>query len=408
MSKNNKKMNAKRTLVSFLLIASFLFLAATVSATNTLTVASLDSVEVNNIVVYEAGAQTQTLGVIAGETIDVTVKFTVGDLGVDALGNEITSTSDVRIKAELEANSQDVVETTSKFDVEEGKTYVKTLTLTIPSDLDDEELSNDFILNFKIWNSKYKNDEITDIELRVQKVSYDLDIKSVMTSNVIEAGQSVPVDIVLSNIGYNDAEDVYVSVKIPELNIEKKSYFGDLVAIEEDSDDNDDENTVSGRFIIEIPYNVKAGKYTLVVEAENEETKKTARKEITIDNSVPELAMRSGNDLVLINPTNSLRVYKLIYLSNEVAVILPAASSKTVPIDVPANGDYEFDVSVFSGEKLLSTVRFKGSAKETQLTSPVFVLTVILAIVFLVLLVALIVLITKKPKKTEEFGESYY
>jgi hypothetical protein len=109
-------------------------------------------------------------------------------------------------------------------------TYVKTLTLTIPSDLDDEELSNDFALNFKIWNSDYKNDEISDIELRVQKVSYDLDIKSVMTSNVIEAGQSVPIDIVLSNIGYNDAEDVYISVSIPELNIEKKAYFGDLVA----------------------------------------------------------------------------------------------------------------------------------------------------------------------------------
>jgi hypothetical protein len=59
--------------------------------------------------------------------------------------------------------------------------------------------------------------------------------------------------------------------------------------IEETSDDDDDEDTISGRFIVEIPYNVKSGKYTVVVKAETEETSKTAKKEITIDNSVPEL-----------------------------------------------------------------------------------------------------------------------
>ncbi len=409
MSKNNKKMNAKRTLVSFLLIASVLFFAASVSASNDLTVNTSDSVEINDVFVYQAGALTNNIvSVVAGETIDVVVKFRIADLGVDTDNNSITSTSDVRIKATLEGNSDDVVETSEKFDVEEGKTYVKTMTLTIPSDFEDEELSNDIALSFKVWNSEYKNDNIADIVVRVQKVSYDLEVKSVMTSNVIEAGQSVPVDIVLSNIGYNDAQDIYVTVKIPELNIEKKAYFGDLVAVEDTDSDDDEENTASGRFFLEIPYNTKAGKYTLIVEAENEDTTSTAKKEITVGNSVPDVAMKSGNDLVLINPTNSLKVYKLVYQGNEVAVILPAASSKTVPIEVPTNGDYEFDVSVFAGETLLSVVKFKGTAQSTQLTSPVFILTVILAIVFLVLLVALIVLITKKPQKTEEFGESYY
>ena len=143
-------------------------------------------------------------------------------------------------------------------------------------------------------------------------------------------------------------------------------------------------------------------------EAENDEATATpVKKEITISNSVSDIAMKSGNDLVLINPTNSLKVYKLVYNSNEVVVILPAASTKSVPIE-PSTNEEAFDVSVYAGETLLSTVKFSGSQATAQVTSPVFVLTVILAIVFLVLLVALVVLITKKPQKTEEFGESYY
>lgn len=398
MSKNNKKMDAKRTLVSFLLIASVLFFAASVSATNTLTESASEIVEINDVTVYQNNAQTETLSVIAGETIDVVVTFTAN-----------VSASDVRIKAELEGNTDDIVETSSRFDVEKGKTYVKTLTLTVPSDFDDEELSNDVAVSFKIWNSDYKNDDISDVELRVQKPSYDLEVKSVMTSSSIEAGQSVPLDIVLSNVGYNDADDVYVTVEVPELGIEKKAYFGDLVALEDDDDDDDEENTVSGRFLIEVPYTAKAGEYTITIKAENdEEATDTVTKKITVENSVSDIAMKSGDELVLINPTDTLKVYKLYYLSNEVAVILPAASSKAVPIEVPKSGDYDFDVSVFAGETLLSTVKFKGSAESAQLTSPVFILTVVLAIVFLVLLVALIVLITKKPQKTEEFGESYY
>ncbi len=397
-------MNMKNILVSFLLIASVLFLTAAVSAYDVYgDLASEITVKVDDVTVV--GWFSEDAAVIAGETISVKVKFTSD---VDA--------SDVRIKAELEGDKADVTAVTPLFDVEEEKTYTKTLTLKVPSELKDE-LSDDLTLNLKVWNSDFET-EVEDVILNVQRPSYEVAIKSVITSNAIDAGENMPVDVVLKNVGYNDADDVYVTVSIPELNIQKSAYFGDLVSLEDcdddeeecdHHDDDDEEETVSGKIYLEVPYSAKSGIYTLLVEAETDEATSTAKKEITIENSVSDVAIRSGNDLVLLNPTNKLKVFKVAYQSNDVTVVVPAASSKNVPIEIPS-GDYSFDVSVFSGENLVGLVKFSGSAiqSEAQLTNPVFVLTVILAVVFLVLLVVLIVLITKKPQKTEEFGESYY
>lgn len=379
-------MNAKKLLVSFLLIASVLFLATAVSAADVTTVYT---VEVD-------GVDADDASVIAGETIEVKFEF---DSAVDA--------QNVRIKAELEGETTDVTAVTPLFDIEAGETYVKTLVLKVPSDLDEDVLSaDDLALNLKIWNSDDKT-EVPVILLNVQKPSYNVAVKSVITSNTINAGQSMPVEVVLKNVGYNDVDDVYVTVSIPELNIEKKGYFGDIFALEDD--DEDEFNTARGTLNLEVPYTAKTGVYTLTVEVENDETTSTVAKEITIENGVSDLAIRSGNDVVVLNPTNQLKVYTVEYNGNEVTVVVPAVSSKNVPITVPT-GDYSFDVVVYSGETVLSTVAFSGTSQDNgvELTNPVFVLTVILSVVFLVLLVVLVVLITKKPQKTEEFGESYY
>jgi len=391
-----KKMNAKRTLVSFLAIATLLFLAATVSAVE---ITDDVMVKVNGVVVYD---ETDTLpeydiSVFADETISVKVYFTA-NLSED-------STSNVRIKAELEADKEDSDAVTTSFDVEAGKTYVKTLTLVVPDELEDE-VSGDVTLSLKIWNGDYKS-EIGDIILRVQRPSYSADIMSIIVSNSIEAGQISPVDVVLKNVGYNDLEDLYVTVRIPELGISKTAYFGDLVAIENDDDD-DDEDTVSGRIYLEVPYDVSAGIYTLQVEVfDNDDLNEIVERQIAVQNGFPEVGIRSGDNLLVLNPSNQLRVYRIVYPSEEVIVVVQAGSSKLVPIKV-SEGEYDFDVFVFSGNELTGTINFSGTSEEEPTTSPVLVLTVVLAIIFLVLLIVMIVLITKKPEKTEEFGESYY
>ncbi len=412
MIKKNAKMNTKRILVSFLLIASVLFLASAVSAA-TLPLTGT-SVKVNNVDVTLPVSSTQHISVNAGDTVTVQVQFTAhadDPATVPVVETWVgNSASDVKVKVTLEGNKDDVTAVTSNFDVIDGRTYTKTLTLKVPSDFQDSNLNEVLTMDVKIWNSDLET-SITGINLELQRPSYDVAIKSVMTSNSVDAGQLIPVDVVLKNVGYNDLADLYVTASIGDLKLSKQVFFGDLVNVNTASTsiNDNDKSTVSGRLYLEIPYNVKSGTYTLEVKAENDETSSTMTKEIVVTNGFPDLAMKSGNDLVLLNPTNQLKVYKVTYQDKEVNVIVPAASSKSVTIETPTSGEYKFDALVYSGDKLLSTVNFSGTGQAaSQLTSPVMVLTIILAVVFLVLLVVLVVLITKRPQKTEEFGESYY
>ena len=407
------KMNAKNILVSFVAIVMALFLVATVSAyTISGDLARDISVKVDGMYVG-----TDVISVIAGETATIKIYFTAEE-----------NDTNVRVEAEIEGEKINVNSVTNSFDVEADKKYRKVLTLKVPYELKDK-LSDDLTLNIEIDGKKYKT-EVEDIILRVQRVSYNADFKSISVAQTLEAGETFPVDIVVKNIGYNDLDDVYVIASIPALGIKKASYFGDLVSDEWNYDDDDETDTFSGRIYLKIPYNVKPGIYALEVEIVNDDVTINKARQIIIENEFPENVIVSssvktvdvGEDaeysLLIVNPTNKLKVYRIITESTEevsssakqTVVAVQAGSSKSVLITANANsaGEYDFDVNVFSGEELVGTVNLGLNAKAREVTDPVVILTVILAIIFLVLLVVLIVLVTKKPEKEEEFGESYY
>ena len=416
------KMNTKNLMVSFIAMALTLFLAVSVSASFDVAKVTVDGINVSN-----------DPSIVAGETVTVKVYF---DSNVNA--------SDVTVEAEIECDKEDVEAETVSFDVEDGNRYKKVLNLEVPFDLKDE-LSNEVSLNIKISGDGYKN--TTEYTLKVQRPSYNIDIKSIATSQTVEAGETLPVDIVLKNLGYNNLDDLYVKVSISELGLEKTAYFGDLVALEEcdclDDEictarcgncvDDDDDDTVYGRLLLKIPYGVSAGTYTVDVEVSNDDTKTSEVKEVVIKNDLLHNTIIGSNSktvavgeeaeykVIVVNPTNKLKVYRLItesaegFSSNakEAVVAVPAGSSKTVLVTAYAKeaGKYDFAVNVFSDDNVVETVTLslnaEGEKAETS-TDSVVALTVGLAIVFLVLLVVLIVLITKKSAKTEEFGESYY
>lgn len=426
------RMNTKNILVSFQAIVIALLLVVTVSATN------IDLADPSNVIIKVDGIEVNNdVAVIAGETVDVKVYFT-----------SIQNATDVRIKASIEGDKLDVSEVTSSFDVEEGKRYSKTLTLKVPYELKDV-LSDDLGLSVKIWNGDYKTEYDNDnIVLRVQRPTYNADVKSVNVPQNIEAGDNIPVDVVLKNIGYNDLNDVYVTASISELGLKETSYFGDLVAIECDEDDNavenygididrkcneDDQSTMSGRLYLEVPYSVKDGIYTLEVEVTNDDATSKITKQITVSNNLAENVIATSTkknavagesaeyNLLIVNPTDKVQVYRIVTESNgdlstsvdEAVVAVQAGSSKTVKITASAKteGEYNFNVDVLSGNDLVDSIALSLKAEKGSLTeknSPIVILTVVLAIIFLVLLVVLIVLIGKKPGKSEEFGESYY
>ncbi len=384
-AKNKQKMNAKKLMVSFIAIATVMFLVATISAATDLT----DNLEVK---VNDDWADFDDLSVIAGETLTIKVAF-----------NSLVSESDVTVKVEIEGNKVDSSEISDPFDVETGLRYSKTLRIEVPYELKDEVSDDASLIVTVKKGSSYKT--VEEFTLRVQRPSYNADIMSIVTANTVEAGESFPVDIVLKNIGYNDLDDVYVSAKLSALSgVERTVYFGDLVSLE-DEDDDDEDTTAIGRITLQMPFGAEPGIYVLDIEVSNGDFEASKSKQIIVENDFPNTVVKAGNDLIIINPTDKLKIYKVVFPDSEQFVTVGAGSSQTVQV-MPNSEEYAVSVLDMSGE-LVNSFTF-NAVEDTSVTSPIVILTIILAIVFLVLLVVLIVLIGKKPEKAEEFGESYY
>lgn len=415
-----QKMNTKIALVSFIAVLSLVFLAAGVSALDwsgdlvkdkTVDPSALQ-VKVDDV--YVDGSD---IAVTAGETIAVKVWFTSD-----------TYDSDVTLDAEIEGEKVSIDGSSTVFDVEAGKRYTKAVAIKVPYELKDK-LSDDATLSLEIDGKDHKT-KIADITLRVQRPSYNPDIKSISVDQEVKAGEQLPVDVVLKNIGYNNLDDLYIKASISELGITKTGYFGDLVALEcDNSDENkfpwsettlnrkcneDDQDTIAGRLFLSVPYDVKPGVYTLEVEVHNDDIDSKKSVQVTVDNEFEKTVFKSGNSLWIVNPTNNVVGYRVVPESpasvSESIVFVPAGASKEIEVSTNAEGDYAFDVKVFTLDgQLVDTINFSGKTSVDQKeTNPIVILTIILAIVFIVLLIVLIVLIGKKPEKTGEFGESYY
>ncbi len=405
-------MNTKKILVSLLALVSIFFLAVTVSSAQ---LATIDSVEIDRVNVASSPA------IVAGDTIIVRVEFT-----------SFVNASDVTVEVEIEGDKRDAEAQTKSFDVEDGFRYAKSLKLEVPFDLKDE-LSGEVSLTVDISGDGFKTQE--SFTIRVQRESFDADIKSIGVPQIIDAGDTFPIDIVLKNMGYNDLDDIYVTARISALGLERSAFFGDLVALECDDSNTamenygvdidrkcneDDEDTLSGRIFLEVPYGVKAGIYALEVEVENDDTTSSEVVQVVIENAFSAgNFLVSGNNLLIVNPTNDVVVYRLVPEStsqvsvslDQSLVAVPAGSSKMVTVNAEAQtaGTFTYSVNIFDvSGNLVDSVSFSTSKTGRDATSPIVILTVILAIIFVVLLIVLIVLIGKKPEKAEDFGESYY
>ncbi|MBI4116549.1 hypothetical protein HY449_02290 [Candidatus Pacearchaeota archaeon] len=377
----------KQILVSFVVLAGVLFLMGIASAANVHGV----SVTIDDV------AATANPAVIAGDSVIARVVFT----------SDVT-TSDLKVRLEIEGDKTDVAQTTSPFEVESGKTYVKKLTLKIPNELEDE-VSDDALLNLRIWGGE-STDFTESFDVRVQRPSYDASFMSISTSQTVEAGKILPVDVVVKNVGYNELNNLYVTASFPDLGVKKTGYFGDLISVEDD----DENDFVRARLLLEVPYNVKSGSYSLQVEAKSGSFDAVKSQDVTVKNGLSSNVFVSGNQIVVANPTSQLLALKLVpettgnalVTLSESIVVIPAGTSRTITATSSGNDNYKVNIFTADGE-LLDSVTVSPSASTSSGGNAVAVLTVILTIVFLVLLVVLIVLVTKKPEKTE-LGESYY
>jgi len=323
-------MKQKPILVSFIALFAIILVLNTVSA-----FAVIDDVIVNDISV-KVDAKTP-----AGEvsnTVPVEVKFIAN---VDV--------SDVRVKVYIEGYREEISDSSSRFRIVNGSSYIKRFSLDLPSTMDLDEDPEDLVLYVRI-SAKGENSIEESYPISMQRELYDLGLLSIEAPDTVTAGSVIAIDVVLKNTGYDRLDDTYVRVSIPGV-VERNVYFGD---IESDIDTDYDKirDTINKRIYLSIPSDAVSGIYNLEVEAYNYDSDVMAKKQIVLSGIEADEDVDDGDD----------------------------------------------DVEVIDGD-------------ETETSNTVLILTVILAIIFVVLLIILIVLLTKKPSEIEEFGEgetSYY
>ncbi len=380
----------------------------------------------------------------SARTLNATITTTVN--GIDLVSGVVVSEdtgSTIPVRVEVRANEnitdgtvkvyisgEDNAVETSEFDLLAGRTYSKSFSLKLPQSIKTNP-SKEYVLVVRVESDE--GDVRTDYPLTVQRSSYSLEILSVDFAKSATVGSTLSVDVVLKNRGSHESEDSFVVVRIPALNVEKKVYFGDLAPVDNYGNDNDEEDTASGRVSVKIPSDAKAGIYDVEVEAYDDETNVKTTKRIAIsglesgsDAMAAAIAKEVATgatityDLILVNSGSRIAVYNivpedaqnLIVSVDESIVTVPAGSSRVVKVNVKAGnamGTYNLAVSVNSEGQLVKKVNFTANVVKSGFKgSNVVVLTIILAIIFIVLVVVLIVLLTRKPEKTEQFEESYY
>ena len=401
-----EQMNKKTFLIPFLAVLTLLLVGLTAAAN----LATNVDTEFNGV---ELGSGTTMAGMV-GDTVPVRVTF-----------DAVQDMSEVRVKIRMEGHREDIESRTSRFDIVDGSTYTKLLSLDLPSDLRDD-LSKEFTLYVEISSANDRTEE--EYTIGLQRDSYDLRILSVDVDTQVSGGDVVPVVVVFKNIGFNRGDDNYVVASIPALGISSRGYAGDLVPIEDCDDDCDDEeDSVQKVVYLQIPSNVVAGTYDLEVEVYNSDTETTVSKLVNIGASGDSLVLaavktqdiKAGEtktyDLILVNSADDVKVFNIATVSGTaLSVSAPSVvtvgpdSSETVQVSVTATSDaaigtYTFSVEV-DGEQMI----FGANVTEEAVSTSIVALTVILVIIFVVLLAVLIVLLTRKEQPIEEAETSYY
>ena len=397
-------------LVSLIACLTVLALIQTVFASS-LNV-EIEYVEINGVALTPSDV-TAVAG-FAGETIPLKVVFTSN---VDA--------KDVRVKAWISGYREDIAKSSRRINLVNGSTYSEILTLSLPSDIDPEEEATLYVR----IETKTDNEE-AEFKINLQRESYDVEILDIDAPRTANAGENLVVAVVLKNRGYEELEDMFVVASIPELGVQKKSYFEDLTPVDEDDDD-DKKDSAERTVYLKIPETAKDGIYEVVVKAYNSDVSETDKVKVVVSGAKEETKVvapikskeiavgeTAEFELTIVNYGSKVGVYEvsadavggIVVNVNSPIVTVTAGSSETVKVSVKAvaEGTQSFTVSVTPEGKPSIKANFSAIVTKKAFTGNIAILTIILAIVFVVLLVVLIVLLARKPSKTEELEESYY
>ena len=368
-----------------------------------------------------------TQSIVAGDVLPLEVRFTADE---NAENVEVSAwilgfRSETKVQKQID-------------DLVAGETSLlpTRLSVAVPSDIDDDGETTGRVMTLVVRVESDSGSYEEEYTLSAQRTTHDLDLLLVEFDSVAKVDSTLPVSVVVKNMGRYEEEDTFVTVSIPALGISKTSFFEDLSAVDICNDDGDCDKSDSRerRIFLSIPSGVAPGIYDVKVTAVSDDAETTVIKSLSIVGTPVEgqvLANPAGKtfavgqtatyEMILVNSGNKIAIYNLVAEGNDALAVslsdtlitVPAGSSKTILVQVKANreGTFNFGVTAVSdgfSQTAQYTATVDGRSSGISGASNVVALTVVLAIIFVVLLIILIVLLTRRPEKSEEFGESYY
>jgi len=380
-------------------------MAGTVLATSDY---KITKVQVNNEIV----TSTNTLQVDLGSKINVQVWM------------EGTSSTekDVKLRAWIGGYEYGILQSvTQTFDLENGVTEYKSVTIDIPDDMK----TGTHTLHVELFDDKDQVEK--SYNLFVEANRHDLKIRDVMVSpgSNVEAGRTIMVRARVENMGEKKEKDIKVTASIQELGTQTSTYIDTLYPWTQD-----DNSISSNTLYLMIPIDAKTGDYKLKIivkynrgHSTVEQTKmirvqgkKEQSKKETKDNTMVSIEDSDSNvkigeettyKILVANLGDTKKTYSVEVLPtsgvsttiSQSTITLSSSESGEFLLKVKANqeGTHTVSVKVKDGNDLLkqSTINVYVENKVRMTT----IYGIAIVVVFIAFLIVVGLLTRKDPRK---------
>ena len=281
-------------------------------------------------------------------------------------------------------------------------------------------------------------EDIESIPLSVARSRHGFELLNVDFAQEVEAGSNMLVEVVVKNRGSEREDDVFAKIVIPELNVVKQAFLGDLTPVDEDDDE---EDAAEESILVKIPSGAETGSYVMQVIVYNKDARVEEEFTLTVLGRGEVVPTQERRTLVAVDEAlkqvsrGEGAIYRIAltnlgtkeqFYTVELSGTETFATSRVDPAILSLQPGDSGTLSVFvlptntavSGEHVFTaTVKSDGSTiKQVQLTTDVtsgvgavdlrsnlVVIAIILGAILIVLIVVLIV--TRRPGKD---NEKYY
>lgn len=191
--------------------------------------------------------QINRLDIVRGDKVDFEVTLEasqdVDDVEVEVFVSGFEHNEDMRLADSI-----------GPFDLDAGVTYRKTLDITFPDQVDEDDYKVRVIVT-----DRNGQELIQNYNVKIDVERHELKIVDVLftPSRHVQAGQALLSIVRIENFGEKDEENVKVTAAVPELSISATDYIDEIEADEEEETE---------ELYLKLPKCAEPGTYNMVVQ----------------------------------------------------------------------------------------------------------------------------------------------